>query len=109
MENNEIIRNPQELADRLAKAIKDGEAFTINATFDSSHGPRSVFFIGGRIEAPMINGHLESFNAMLKAIRGEVIKGDSIIHQKKNGSYEKNADGSFKLTFNQDEEPQPEV
>lgn len=106
MENNEIIRNPQDLADRLAKAMKEGEAFTINATFDSPHGPRSVFFIGGKIEAPMINGHLESFNSMLQAIRGIPVKGDSIIHQKKNGSYEKKSDGSFKLTFNQDEKPQ---
>ena len=106
MEKDEIIRNSKELAERLEKAMKNGEAFSINATFDSSHGPRSVFFIGGRIEVPMIQAHLESFNSMLRAIRGEEIKGDSIIKQKKEGSYEKKSDGSFKLTFNQDEKPQ---
>jgi len=101
MENNEeIIRSPQELADRLAKAILNKEAFAINATFDSTRGVRSVFFIGGKVDMPMIKAQIESLNAMILAVQGKQVASDSMIKQNEAGSFEKHADGSFTLKFN---------
>lgn len=100
MENNdEIIRSPQELADRLAKAILNKEAFAINATFNSQRGVRSVFFIGGKIDMAMIKAQVESLNAMIFAVQGKAVEADSLIKQTDGSDFEKHADGSFTLKF----------
>lgn len=99
MENEDIIKTPEDLAKKLLELIKSGEAFTINATFNSQRGIQSVFFIGGKLGLAMLNSHAESFNAMLETIRGNAVKADSFIRVKGGASYEKKEDGSFKLTF----------
>lgn len=100
MENEEdLIRSLEELVKKLLTLKANNEAFTINVTFNSARGIRSVFFIGGKVNIAMLGAHAESFDAMLKTIDGHKVEAESFITKKQSGEYEKNADGSFKLTF----------
>lgn len=104
MENNEI-KNTQDLADRLAKAIIKKEAFTINATFTAEDGQTSsVFFVGGKLQTKDIVAHMESLDAMIKTINGHAVPSKSLTREKNGNSYTKNEDGSFKLTFKKNDQ-----
>lgn len=101
MENldDDTIRSVEDLAKKLLTLLQGKEAFTINVTFNSPRGIRSVFFIGGKPSVAMLGAHAESFDAMLKTIDGQKVEAESFITQKEKTNYEKNNDGSFKLTF----------
>ena len=101
MENEDIVKNPKELADRLARAIANKEAFSINATFTTQDGQvSSVFFVGGKITSRDLVAHIESLNAMIKALNGQQVPAENFIKKTDKQTYEKHADGSFTLNLN---------
>jgi len=98
---NEEIKNIKDLIEKLNSLLEKKEAFTINATFNSERGVRSVFFIGGKVNLTMLSAHAESFDAMIRTLEGKRVEAESIIKLKDGSTYEKREDGGFKFTFKQ--------
>ena len=98
----DTIRNFDDFKKRVEEALANGEAFLISSAFKDKDGVnKSVFFAGGRIDVSLLNCLVESTNSLVAHVAGIEVKADSLIKENRAGSYEKNEDGSFKLTFKQ--------
>lgn len=100
MENNDEIKTAKDLFDRINKAMQNKEVFTLNATFQGPDGNvQSVFFVSSNVQQKNVMAHLESFNSMLRAIKGQTIESTSLIRKTENEDFEQHQDGTFKLTI----------
>lgn len=100
MENNNEIKTAKDLFERINKAMQNKEVFTLNATFQGpNEDVQSVFFVSSNVQQKNVMAHLESFNSMLRVIKGQKVESTSIIKKTENEDFEQHPDGTFKLTI----------